>query len=823
MTEPVPVVDITFDQLREAISGAGQTFELAVTGISTELSRGVQEILGIAALKLDQLSVRELSDARVRFTGVIGIPLGRGRTADVWIEARFMRAGSGLDYVLAFAPASEALPALLGDLRRSLDRLPIGVEGLWFTLSSIALDATSLEIPGRALPDVAIESGRSFLFRLKGQLLRALELDKAVFYLGGFEPPIRFKTKIDRSIKLGSLLALEVSSIAVNGADKITFVGKATFRLFDGELLFDAALELGDTGVAIKIPVPQEFIAPFNQAMFQPLMFSNAEIGLNGTLSNLSVSLGGDFKIKGSGHGGPFFVTYTTGNPPPIPNLFELESDRLTLSDVVTVMTGVPVALPAFLDRLVVLERTYLYYADRTGMPTRSGVPSVAGAKGHGDIVVLGYRGYGEFAVVAGGAGSARLLLAPIKFGRLVEIRGRATGSPQGFRGVRVGANAIQFQLDSQTRKAVASVEVAAFGKASVSVLAEISTTAITFDLAVSLPPPLGTTVFVGSLGRDRIEFAANSRIEIGVDADWGIGRMKIAKAAQADVTIKIAATPTGARGDADVRVTLGPLKFAFGLSFDPGRIDDLPEMIRKEVVNRALAALKDAATWLMALADGTIAFVEDAADAAFWIAHELRENFKITAEKAAALLKSAGYEFNRAYMIMNEIQSLAIDRVIDAMCGAAAYAEREAVKWVKTILQVDEQRFTALMVGEVLLNNGMSPRKVIEEVRDLVKDVSGAAEVLGKLERPVFEVVDFLQSTQTNATRAAEILVRTFLDIDKAIVKESLKAGGYTVNEATEAAENVFREAGRFAENVRDEARRTWRRFAGRLPNIKW
>jgi hypothetical protein len=244
--------------------------------------------------------------------------------------------------------------------------------------------------------------------------------------------------------------------------------------------------------------------------------------------------------------------------------------------------------------------------------------------------------------------------------------------------------------------------------------------------------------------------------------------------------------------------------------------------MIRDEVVKRALDALKQVTVWLGALLDGTIEFVDDVADAAEWIGYELRETFKTVGKEAAIALKKAGYEFNKAYIILDKAQEVALRKVMDVMCDAAAYAEREVIEWFEAVAKLDKPEYTARMVGELLLDNGMPSKRVIEEIHKLVKDVPLAAEVLGQLERPIFEVVDFLQDTRTNATKAAELLVRAFFDINKQVVTESLKLGGYAVNEATQAAENVFREAGRFAENIRDEVRRTWERYKPEI-TIRW
>ena len=226
----------------------------------------------------------------------------------------------------------------------------------------------------------------------------------------------------------------------------------------------------------------------------------------------------------------------------------------------------------------------------------------------------------------------AKLLLAPIKLGTLVEIKGRAAGSPKGYRGNSIGAKAIQLEIDGVSRQAVASIDVSLFGQASVNCLATLSENAIDFAVDISLPPPLGTTRFIGALTHQSVALAADFRTEIGVDAEWGFGRMKIAKAAQVEGKIKLVAGPTGAvggKGACDVRVSLGPVSLAFGLSFDPGRIDKLPQMIRDEVIKRVVDALKQVTVWLEAVLDGTIEFVIDVSNTAEWIAENVRDEVR--------------------------------------------------------------------------------------------------------------------------------------------------------------------------------------------------
>lgn len=818
MTEPVST--ISFDQLRAEIAGVTTgTYQLAVGAIADELAAAVQELLGFAALKIEQLRVPEINANRIRLTGAVRLPYRQGLTVNIAIELLLVRAGSGMDYSFAFAAADKALDVLAGELRTVLDLLPVEVEGLWFTLSSIQREAAQIAIPGRELADVAIARGRGVLFRLKGKLLDLLQLSDTVFYLASLTKPLRFETKLDASASVGNLLTLEVTSIAVNGADSITFVGRAAFKLFDGELVFDTKLGLTSKGISQDIEVPQEFIAPFNRAMFQPLVFSNTIVRLSGTISSYAVGLTGNFKIKGSPNGGAYLATYATGNNTPFPDLFELDSDRLTLSDAITVMAGVPIALPPFLDRIVTLERTYLYYAVRSGLRTLSDVPSVKGAKAHCNVIVLGYRAYGEFGALADGTGSAKLLLEPIKLGSILQIRGKGTGSPIGYKGTKIGAKAIQLEVDSSSRRAVASLEVALFGQASLGCEGILTEQAIEFAVDVGLPPPLGTTKFKGALTHESVVLAADFRTEVEVDAEWGIGRMKIAKAAQVEGSIKVVAKPTGAAsGSCDVRVALGPVSFPFSVSFVPGQIDELPQLIRDEVITRVIAALKQATAWLAALLDGTIKFVEDAANIAEGIGYELRESFKIVGAEAAVALKKAGYVLKDAVAILEQSDGLALRKVMDVMSGAGAYSERDVIEYFTVIGKMGKPEHTALMVGEMLLENGLPSKRVIEEVYEIVKDVPMAAEVLGQLDRPINEVVEFLKETRTTARKAAELLVRAFWEINKEVVAESLKLGRYTVSEASDASENIFRESGHIAEKLRDEARRAWQKYVPRF-----
>src|SRR5690606_5416191 len=122
---------------------------------------------------------------------------------------------------------------------------------------------------------------------------------------------------------------------------------------------------------------------------FKPLSLTRAVASFEGSLASYAVGVGGEFVIAGSGNAGEFLVKYASGATTVIPDLFELHSNQLILSDLVTVATGVPVTLPALLDRVIVLKDNYLYHARVPGLRTLSGVPSIAGMKAHSNVSLL--------------------------------------------------------------------------------------------------------------------------------------------------------------------------------------------------------------------------------------------------------------------------------------------------------------------------------------------------------------------------------------------------------------------------------------------------
>lgn len=811
---------ITFVELKQIVDDAqaAGALELDLSTIASELAGFVNNALRIAKLRFETFEVPAITDQELKLAGVIRLPTGpRGRTFDLDVECCFFDSRGGIGYTVIVAPVPGAVHALFGDLKKVIDLLPMDIESLWLTLSSIELPRVDIDIPGQEVADALISKGQGYLFRFKSELLKLLDLESTVFALLDRAMPFQFSTNLKAALRIPPVIEMVVDRVSVIDAKTITVSGTGKLVFSEVALSFKGAIGLSLEGFRVEIPVPQSFVAPFDKAFFRGFRLSNTVATFDGTLQVYTVGLRGDFEIEGSQHAGNYDFKYAPGGTASIPDLFELYAERLSLSDAFTVMSGSVVTLPAFLDRLIALERAYGYYATKPGMKTRSGVSSHVGARMHADIDMLGYKAYGEFEAFDGGSCRAVLLLNPIRLGGIIAISGIGAGTPRSYRGTNVGSDAIRLEVDGQT--ASGDIKVALFNRASVSCWATMTEESLYFRIDIDLTSPIEDLKFDADLVRDAISLKSALSLAVDIKADWGFGRFHIAKPAQVDARIRITAMPGSATCSVNSNVSLGPLGFSLVLTLDPRELEKLPELLRRQVIEKAIELLKDATEWLQAILDGTIAYVGDqVGELAENIGRELRDTFGKTGKEAAKALKRAGYELEKAYGILEKGQRLSLRDVLDNMCDAEAYAEREIVGFFRRIGATDNIKFTACEVADLLLHNGMSAGKVIKEVQDMVKDVPAVAEVLSAIRRPVHEVAEFLKNAGKTAPQAAELLARVFYDAQKDIINAGMQIAKYPGREASRAVDNVFRESGAGIEKVRDEVRRAWRRYAPRF-----
>jgi hypothetical protein len=814
---------LSFEQLRDQIvSAAGSAVEIGIGQVAGDLASALSNYLGLATLRLQQFRMLEQGEAAVRLASTINLPTvgNPGRKVDVGVDARFWRAGSGIGYTIVFAISPAAARAMLGDLGRVLDALPVQMNGLWLSLSSDKRGALRIETPGLELEEALVEAGRGYLFRLRGQLLEKLGLDQTVFYLANFPDSLRFETKASVTIPIGSLIQFTIKSISIEGAQAITFSGEGALDFFGQKVIFLAAIRLTAGAIAFEIDLGR-FVPHINHPFFRPLTFTRAVASIEGTLASYAVGVSGDFEIAGSGNGGKFLVKYATGASTPVPDLFELESNQLILSDLATLATGVPIKLPPFLDRVISLKNSYVYYAKVPGLITLSGVPSVTGVKGHSNVSLLGYKAYGEVTAVAG-TFAANFQFAPIKLDSILEISGSGKGSPPGYSGNGVGKNAIMVVVDAGNHTAAASLKVRFLGQASIDTIGALNDGSLNFVVKTKLPAPLGETSFSVELGHDMASIMASIHMAVGVKADWGWGKFSIANAAQVEADLKIVASTSGATGRADVRASLGPVKLAFPIDFDPLDMAGLVARIQKEVAEQIIKALEDSVMWLRAVLDGTIKFAMEAAQLAEAIGEELRTVFKHTAEQAAAALRTAGYDVNNAYLVLERGFEAGYENLRDLLQEAGGYAEQVVVDWLRDVCKADVAKFTARTMADIMLRAGYGTDRAIREVQKLLNDVKVTAEVLGQLIDSPREVARFLMNAKVGVQQAAAYLAEGFYRLTEEALKATLVDTGYAAKEVGQAVGNVWRESGRALGNLRDELGRFWRRYEPRV-TVRW
>lgn len=814
---------LTFEGLRDLIvASAGGAVDIAVGQVAGELASALTNYLGLTTLRLQQFRMLEQGEAAVQIAGTIKLPIveNSGRKVDIGVDARFWRAGSRIGYTIVFAVSPAATRAMLGDLARVLDALPVQMNGLWLSLSSDQRGVMRIETPGQELGEAVIQAGCSYLFRLGGQLLKTLKLEDAVFYLANFPDSLNFKTETRIVIPIGSLIQFTIKSISVEGAQAIGFTGEGELDFFGQKVVFLATIRLTTGSVAFEIDLGR-FVPRIDHPFFKPLTLTRAAASIEGSLSSYAVGVSGEFVIAGSGNKGAFLVKYATGAPTPLPDLFELESNQLILSDLATLATGVPITLPPLLDRVIVLSNSYVYYARVPNLVTRSGVPSIPGVKGHSNVSLLGYKAYGEISAV-GEKFAANFQFAPIKLGNVIEISGSGQGSPRGYIGNGVGKNAVLIAVDSDNRTAAASLKVRFLGQASIDTIGSLKDDALSFMVKAKLPAPLGETTFSAEFGHETATIITTISMPVGVKADWGGGKFSIAKAAQVEADLKIVAGPSGAKARADIRASLGPVKLAFPIDFDPLDMAGLVARIQREVAEKIIEELKDAVKWLSAVLEGAIEFTMGTAQLAEAIGEELKRGFKRTAEQAAAALREAGYHINNAYLVLELGFEAGYENLRDLLQEAGGYTERAVVDWIREVSEADVAKFTVRTVGDIMLRAGYGTERAIAEVQSILKDVKLTAEVLGQLVDSPREVARFLKNAGVGVEQAAAYLAEGFYRLTQDAIKSTLVDTGYAAKAVTQAIENVWRESGRVIENVRDELGRFWSRYEVRV-TVRW
>jgi len=809
MTQLIDLATPSFPVLRQQIEEGARTGTLLLdlAALAPELVPPLQDLLRVAQVRLDAVKA-EVADAEVRVVGTWKLP---AISLPFLVEARFRPAGAGIGCRFAIAPVRNPLDAIGGDLARAARLLPIKPSDFWITLSTTEERAAHIGIEGHEVANALIARGAGYLMRFDGQLLRLLSLQQTVFSLAaGLDTPA-FRANLDARLRIGELLELDLEQLAFAGKNQLSITGTGILRLFGATLTCKGDLALGLQSMGFSTDV-DPVVKLLDRAFFRGFSLKRSRATLNGTLTAYSVGVAGDFVIAGSNHTGAYEAQYAAGNTTPFPDLFQLNASRLTPSDALTVMSGIVVGLPRAIDRLVVLENVHLYYSTRDGLATRSGVPSRQGAAMHGDVVLLGYRGYVE-AQAFGDAYRLRLLLDPINVGGILEISGSGEATPAAYNGTKVKAGGILLEVDTQQKQVAGSLKVRFLKQVSAGVRADLRDDALAFEVDASFTKPLGKLKFASVLVHEQVRMTAGIDIQVGV-SDFGV---RIPRLAGVKGSVAVAANAKSSTTRVDATIHLGPLSLPLSLTLDATELEELASAIEKAVEREVSKALADAAKWLMVALEGLLkSGVQQIEQGLSEIGAEFQKRFKCTGEETARLLKQAGYAMEQALWVLSDNP---IKDLMKTFGTAGAYTVSEIAAGFAKLCNQAKPEYLAREVGHLLNAGGLRAEELANVVAGLAKDTQRAAEALVQIGRPVREVAKFLFDAKKTVVQAAEIIGGAFGDLEKETLKQSLKLVGYAEKEVAKVVDNLWREGGRFVKNLHDEMKRAWDRYT---PSIR-
>ncbi|SPK77188.1 protein of unknown function (plasmid) [Cupriavidus taiwanensis] len=816
---------IDFARLQPAIEAASRNAS-ALELRAAELSVELENVLS-AAIRLDELSIVAVTADMVTFAGMCAPARVFGWGPRIAIQGTLFRDGS---YTVVLAPTPETIDRIGGQLRTLLRYVPPGLQdSFWFAASSLKVDDLRIEIPGREAVRGSIEAGANYLFQFKSEFLKQLGLAESMFGYAGTQMPPTFAANIGANLRIPPLLDLEVERVVLDRTQlPIKVMGKGTLELLGAKLSVNGWLEIGLDRFAFEIPVPSA-VSNIAHTFFRALHLSDIRAKFDGTVSAYSVSVRGTYSIAGSGNGGEFHFKYqipALSAAAGVPDLSELTANKLFLRDVFTVMSGVPVPLPAFLDDAVRLEEVAFYYATRPGLVTGAGAPSPVGVKVQSGAALLGYRAYFEMSALDQQQ-SAKLLLNPLRFANLLEIAGNSTDRPAGTAEQWLEPNPLRLEIDSRSGSitADASVKLMRF-PASTGVSLLLAADAITFALSAELPKIAGVS-FEGAVHAGRVALASGFDAVVSPTLRWMNGKLKVGKLAYVKGKISLEGDHAGiTRREVECTVALAGVRMP-QLRFQiEGDLSDLYRQLAAEVERMLRKTLESLEAWLAAVVAGLIVAADNVKRTFFYVGEALRREWQQGAEDAAKLLKKAGAAFEHAWESMGSYfdsvysPQRELQRAFDSLWGI--YTEDEYIagmeRWAKEAMK--GRIGAAFQAADLLVRfSRVSVDKVFDSVwkvanggLDAVVVLKAVVSELGKQAERVGQYL--FKRFPSEARKVGLWLAGAYDDLNRDGLRDVLKASGYAASVAADATTNVFRESGKFVNDVRREAKKILPQF---------
>lgn len=804
---------MTFDDLYQLAATARQTraFVINIADFAPAAVANFQRTLDGVRLTLSQVEVAELvpNEMRLRGTAQIGIR--------VECELRFYREGQGIGYALTFA-TKRPLDLLKGDLRHVADL--VDIEAFWWTASSRAIEEVDVAIRGLEAKALRIREGfDNFHLKLDSAVLDFLTLGDAIFEVALTGNIPRFSVAKRLSFALPPVLKAKFERITVTGDGTVTFESEVVLKLLGAEIPpIPLLLALAPTRIAIRLPVPNLPAIP-QGIPFQAVTLRESFAEMNGTLgsSKYGVAMDGKYILPGgSGHGGTYRLEYTGGNTSPIPDTIELSIDMLTLSDILNLMTPVPVRLPGGIDRLIVLRNGYAYYAAGPGARSANGVLLEQGVSARASVTVFGAPSYFAADVRSQGF-RIKILLNPLRLGNILALRGTGVQPPAQYAGPRFANDAIGFELDTIAGTAKAAVIVDFLGSTIQQIEGRIEQSGMAIKSRTTLPGlgEVPLAILAGERGLS-VKGGFEFRQSLDLPIDYGFhlrGAAKISGSFEA-------AGAVGTAPVTQVNAALEMLGFSVSTTFsiDPNDLRNLAERILQELYDAARRKLLDAVALVKSFLDGALHYTQAAAEAGRKLVAYLADKFEATAAEVISIMKRAGATAQQALDLVRQgaeaLGRFALDTVVNAV--RTLYSALEALN---TLRQWAEQFGETIVeyaenFAWLLRQGGYVGATVAEEAWRYLQNLENRAEAFVRALtwggfKPS-EVALQLRSRGIGVDAAAKLIGPVFgTDILQAALSPA-----YGVSEATRVATNVINEMGRFSRNITDELSRFGRRL---------
>lgn len=803
---------MTFDELYQLAVTARQTRALAldIAAFAPGAAADLQRFLGTAQLALARVHVAALAPNELVVRGAMQVGLR------IECEARFYREGQGIGYALTFA-TQNPLDLLKGDLARLADLVPI--DALWWTASSRAIDAVDVAIAGLEAKALRIAAGLdNFHLRIDSQILDAIGLADTVFQAitSGSIPSFSVAKRIPFALR--PLLTGALERLTVGGDGSFRIEGQIGLKLLGVDIPpVPTVLALSPTRVALRLPIPD---LPMPKGMaFQAVMLRDSHAEMNAALpaSQYGVAMDGRYILPGgAGHGGTYRFEYTGGNTSPIPDTIELSIDMLTMSDVLNLMTPVPVRLPAAIDRLVVLRNGYAHYAVGPGATSASGAPLPQGIGARASVSTFGFPSYFAAAVRPGGL-EVQLLMNPLKLGKILAIRGTGVRPPADYAGPAFLPDAIGFAINTAAGTASAALIVDFLGTTIERIEGKIEQGGLSIATRTSLPgiADVPLTVVAGERGLS-LKGGFEFRQPLDLILEYGF---RLRGPAKISGTFEASQPPAGLpelKGTATLELLGFSVSAAFKMKADD--IEDLAETIYRMLLDEARRKLLDAVELVRAFLNGVVQYASDAADAARKLAQYLAEKFEAGAEEVISIMKRAGATAAQALELVREgaeaFGRFAIARVVDTI--RIAYSAAEAL---------DTLRRWAEQFGTQLAEYAQNIAWLLREGGYQLEEIAAEAwRYVQSLDDKVEAFVKALGFGGLQATDVARQLAKRGIDVDAAgkiigrifgtDILQAALVPAYGADAAARVAGNAIREMGRFSRNLTDEIGRFGRRL---------